>query len=98
MLSLAASSAAANRRYCGTFKARGHTLYTYVRQGGIGCVTVRSVLKAWLIDANHTKVYGRWLCFDSHGVALPRGQIQHCSTRSGALIADYDHRLWSSCF
>jgi hypothetical protein len=93
---LAASSAAASQRYCGTFTARGHTLYTYGLRGGLGCTDVRNILKAWFIDANHTQRYGRggrWFCTDSHGPALLQGQIERCSTQSGSLIADYDHRL-----
>jgi hypothetical protein len=85
--------ASSGRRYCGTFKARGYTLYAYVLHGRVGCKKAKHVLKAWFIDANHTQQYGHWFCADSHGQALYRGQVEHCSKRDGAYIADYDHRL-----
>jgi hypothetical protein len=85
--------ASRGRRYCGTFRARGYTLYAYVLRGQVGCKRAKPVLKAWFIDANHTQQYGRWFCADSHGQALSRGQVEHCSRHDGAYIADYDHRL-----
>lgn len=89
----AVASSAAGRTYCGTFRARHHKLYAYVLRGRVGCREARGTLRAWFVDAHHTQRYGRWVCFDSLGSALRRGEIQHCSTRSRAVIADYSHRL-----
>lgn len=88
----AASAPATGRHYCGHFRARGYTLYTYVTRGHVGCTETRRVLKAWFIDAHDTQHYGRWFCADSHGPALMAGEVEHCSAR-GVRIADYMHRL-----
>ena len=65
----------------------------YVLRGHVLCKEAQRILKDWFLDRHHTQRYGRWLCFDSHGAALFRGQIEYCTTRSGAKIADYAHRL-----
>jgi hypothetical protein len=83
---------AARAVYCGTFRARATRLYAYRVRGFAGCRETRRVLRAWFLDRRHTQRYRRWTCFDSLGPALERGEIQHCATRRGDVIADYSHR------
>jgi hypothetical protein len=77
------------RKSCGSFRARHHRFSVYVLRGRASCAEARRVLRAWLLDKQHTQRYGRWSCFDSHGRALARGQVQHCSAGRRNLIADY---------